>query len=313
MATVFIDGNQGTTGLRIVQRLSGRKELTLLTLPGDERKSLSARVAMARKADITFLCLPDDASRELVNALEDGAGRVIDASTAHRTDPRFTYGFAELSPAQARAIANSGRVAVPGCHAGGCVALLKPLMAAGAFKPGVPLALTSLTGYSGGGKKMIAEYEASDLPAPMRAPRPYAVSQAHKHLPEIVHVCGLEAPPVFQPIVIDFFSGMLVSLPLQQSMLAKPFSLAETGKLYRDFFNGQPLVRVLPENPEPAVDSVRLSGMDGMELFVTGNDDRMIAYARFDNLGKGASGAAIQCMNLMLGLPMTDGLVMGER
>lgn len=309
MATVFIDGNQGTTGLRIAQRLSGRKELTLLSLPESERKSLAARVALAKKADVTFLCLPDDASRELVQALPDCEGRIIDASTAHRVDPRFVYGFAELSPEQAKRIAQSNRVAVPGCHAGGCIALLKPLMDADALRADAPLCLSSLTGYSGGGKKMIADYEREDRPECMHAPRPYAVTQSHKHLPEVMHVCGLKQPPIFQPIVIDYYSGMLVSLPLNTDMLKKPLGLSELSGLYKSFYVNQPLIRVLDENPEPSIDSVKRFGDDGMELFATGNDERMILYARFDNLGKGASGSAIECMNLMLGLPPTQGLV----
>ncbi len=309
MATVFIDGNQGTTGLRIAHRLKARDGLSLLCLPERERKSLPARAELARVADITFLCLPDDASRELVESLGEGEARLIDASTAHRTDPRFVYGFPELSPERPRAIAASRRVAVPGCHASGCVALLKPLLASGALAPDTAVSLTSLTGYSGGGKKMIAEYEAEGRPASLHAPRPYAVSQEHKHLPEIVRECGLAAPPVFQPIVMDAYSGMLVSLPIRRDMLRRGLSLTQAGEIYRAFYQGQPLVRVLQENPEAHIDSASLSGTDKMEIFVTGNDERMIAYARLDNLGKGASGAAIQCMNLMLGLDMTEGLV----
>ena len=312
MKTVFIDGNQGTTGLHIVQRLSARKELRLLSLSEAERKSLPARARLAKQADITFLCLPDDASRELVAALGDGEGRVIDASTAHRTDSRFVYGFAELSDARAQEIAASNRVAVPGCHAGGCIALLKPLMDAGLLKPDAPIALTSLTGYSGGGKKMIAQYEDENRPAELIAPRPYAVAQAHKHLPEIVHICKLASPPVFQPIVCDFYSGMLVSLPLQPSMFARSCDLRALRELYAAFYAGQPLVSVPEVNGEPSINALRLMGTDAMEILVTGCDERMIAYARFDNLGKGASGAAIQCMNLMLGMPMTEGLVLPQ-
>lgn len=309
MAKVFIDGNQGTTGLRIVERLSTREDIELLTLPKSERKLLSARADMARRADATVLCLPDEASRELVEALNDDEGVILDASTAHRTDPRFVYGFPELSKAQAEAVRKARRIAVPGCHASGCVALLKPLMDAGVLNPDAPLALTSLTGYSGGGKKMIAQYEAADRPSNLHAPRPYAVGQSHKHLPEIVSVCGLKRPPVFQPIVIDAFSGMLVSLPLTREMLLKPLSLLQVSALYRAFFSGAALVRVLDENPQASIDSVALSGADRMELFVTGNDDRMLVYARFDNLGKGACGAAIECLNLALGLDAGVGLI----
>ena len=302
MFTVFIDGDQGTTGLRVRERLAGREDITLLSLPEEKRKDLDARAAMARQADATILCLPDAASRELVAALGESEGVILDASTAHRTDPRFTYGFPELGAAQAQA--------VPGCHASGCIALVKPLVDAGLLSPDAPLSLLSLTGYSGGGKRMIADYEAPDRPAALHAPRPYAVGQSHKHLPEIMHVCGLMRPPVFQPVVMDVFSGMLVSLSLTEGILARKASLAEVSDTYRAFFKGAALVRVLEDNPEAVIDSVALSGSDRMELFVTGNDDRMIAYARFDNLGKGACGAAIECLNLVLGVPPLTGLAL---
>ena len=284
MFTVFIDGDQGTTGLRVRERLAGREDITLLSLPEEKRKDLDARAAMARQADATILCLPDAASRELVAALGESEGVILDASTAHRTDPRFTYGFPELGAAQAQAVKSARRIAVPGCHASGCIALVKPLVDAGLLSPDAPLSLLSLTGYS--------------------------VGQSHKHLPEIMHVCGLTRPPVFQPVVMDVFSGMLVSLPLTEGILARKASLAEVSDTYRAFFKGAALVRVLEDNPEAVIDSVALSGSDRMELFVTGNDDRMIAYARFDNLGKGACGAAIECLNLVLGAPPLTGLAL---
>lgn len=305
--TVFIDGEQGTTGLRVRERLAGREDIRLVTLPEGERKSLPARLGAARSADVSILCLPDDASRELVAALGDD-GRVIDASTAHRTDKRFEYGFPELDEGAAERIAASNRVAVPGCHACGCIALIKPLVDEGLLSPDAPLALTSLTGYSGGGKSMIASYEDAARPAELHAPRPYAVGQSHKHLPEIVSVCGISAPPVFQPIVCDFFSGMLTSLPLPSGLLNKPCGVEELREVYARRYSGAKLISTAPVNAEGSIDSVRLSGFDCMEIMVTGNDERMMVYARFDNLGKGASGAAIQCMNLMLGLDMTEGL-----
>lgn len=310
MAAVFIDGDQGTTGLRVRERLARRKDITLLSLPEERRKELSARLELARRADATILCLPDAASRELVDALGEHEGVILDASTAHRTDPRFVYGFPELGAAQAKALQSARRIAVPGCHATGCIALVKPLVEAGLVAPSAPLAITSLTGYSGGGKRMIADYEAPGRPAALHAPRPYAVGQAHKHLPEIMHVCGLDRPPVFQPIVMDVFSGMLVSLPLTEGVLARRAALEELDGVYRAFFRDAALVRVLEPNPEASLDSAALSGSDRMELFVTGNDDRMIAYARFDNLGKGACGAAIECLNLALGASPLEGLVL---
>jgi N-acetyl-gamma-glutamyl-phosphate reductase len=307
--SVFINGGSGTTGLRIAERLSKREDVALVSLPEKDRKDVNAQAELAAQADITFLCLPDEASRALIAALGDEKGRVLDASTAFRTDPRFAYGFPELGPEREAAVKSANRVAVPGCHAGGSVALLYPLLRAGVLSPDAPVALTSITGYSGGGKKMIAEYEAQDRSEALNAPRPYAVSQGHKHLPEITHVCGLARKPVFQPVVADFYSGMLVSLPLWPEAMNRRQTLAELTALYRAYYAGQPLMRVPDANPEPLVAANALSGTDAMEVFLTGNDERMIACARFDNLGKGASGAAIECMNLMLGLPATTGLV----
>ncbi|NLV57908.1 MAG: N-acetyl-gamma-glutamyl-phosphate reductase [Clostridiales bacterium] len=316
MPTIFIDGNQGTTGLRIAKRLTKRPDLTLLTLSEENRKSLPHRVNMAQKADVTFLCLPDEASREMVGALMGCPHTVIDASTAHRIEPDFAYGFAELDAAFRKNIQKAARIAVPGCHASGACALLYPLVKERVISPGAPVTLTSLTGYSGGGKAMIAEYECQERDPCLRVPRPYGVGQCHKHLSEIKEICGLTQPPVFNPIVCDFYSGMLVGLPLSLDWFtASGMSAARTRgaidmltNLYRDHYAGQPLMTVLPPNPERFLSPIALAGTDGMQLFLTGNDQRMIAYARFDNLGKGASGAAIQCMNLRLGLPETAGL-----
>ncbi len=321
MPTIFIDGDQGTTGLRIASRLAARQELTLLTLPEAQRKSLPHRLDMARRADVVFLCLPDEASREMVVAFAaepDCAATLIDASTAHRTSPSFAYGFPELGPAFRQSLRTSRRIAVPGCHAGGAVALLYPLLKAGVLGPEASVTLVSLTGYSGGGKAMIADYQAKDRDPALRFPRPYATGQCHKHLPEIQRICGLTDPPVLDPIVCDFYSGMLVGLSLTGQQLA---AMGQSGAkargmadflttLYRDHYAQQPLLTVLEPNPEPFLNPAALAGTDGLQLFVTGNDQRMIVYARFDNLGKGASGAAIQCMNLRLGLPENAGLTL---
>lgn len=309
MTTVFINGSNGTTGLRIAQRLGQRADVELLTLPEAYRKEPQAQAELAAKADITFLCLPDEASRELIALLGDTEGRVLDTSTAFRTDPRFAYGFPELSEAHAAALTTAKRVAVPGCHASGAIALLYPLLQAGVLAADAPVCITSLTGYSGGGKKMIAEYEAADRNAELSSPRIYALTQGHKHIPEIMHVCGLLETPVFQPIVDDYYAGMAVSLPLPRKTLAKMLRLDGLHAVYAKHYAGQPLVRVLPPNPQAFVAANALAGSDVMQVFVTGNDERMIVCARFDNLGKGASGAAIQCMNRMLGLPETTGLV----
>ena len=310
MKTVFIDGNQGTTGLRIRERLAGREGVTVVSLPEEERKLLPSRIRMAKQADASILCLPDEASRELVAALPDGEGRIIDASTAHRTDPRFVYGFPELKPHAAERIAASRRIAVPGCHATGAISLLYPLLKAGALAPDAPLCLTSLTGYSGGGKKMIARYEAANRDRALDGPLPYAVGQEHKHLPEIVSVCGLTQPPIIQPIVCDVYSYMLVGLPLWGGLLRQSLDAEGLTALYRAHYPAGGLVQVLDPNPEKELDSLALAGTDGLQLFVTGNGPRMIAYARFDNLGKGASGAAVECLNLAFGFPPETGLVL---
>lgn len=317
MHTVFIDGNQGTTGLRIAERLKERKELSLLALPEEQRKELSARVEMAKKADITFLCLPDEASREMVDALQGSGGTVIDASTAHRIEPEFAYGFGELDRKFKQAIQKANRIAVPGCHASGATALLYPLVKERVLPPSAPVSITSITGYSGGGKAMIAQYEAKDRDPALCVPRPYAVGQMHKHLAEITEICGLKKAPVFDPIVCDFYSGMLVGIPLAADWLSATGMAGMRARggvdfltnLYRNHYAGQKLVSVLAPNPEPFLNPLAMAGTDGMQIFVTGNEERMIAYARFDNLGKGASGAAIQCMNLRLGLEETAGLV----
>ncbi len=308
MTSVFINGSGGTTGLRIRERLAARADVTLLALPEDSRKQVAAQAELAAKADITFLCLPDEASKALIAALGDSAGRVLDASTAFRTDPRFAYGFAELSAAHAAAIRTANRVAVPGCHASGAIALLYPLIAQGLLANDALLSITSQTGYSGGGKEMIAAYEDAGRQAELASPRTYAVTQAHKHLPEITHVCGLAYEPVFQPIVDDYYSGMVVTVPLHSRQLAKGASLAAVAQAYRAHYAGMPLMRVPEVNAEPLIAANALAGTDSMQVWVNGNDERMLLTARFDNLGKGASGAAIQCMNLMLGLPPETGL-----
>ncbi|MDD3411238.1 MAG: N-acetyl-gamma-glutamyl-phosphate reductase [Eubacteriales bacterium] len=308
MLKVFICGDQGTTGLRIGERLGARPDVTLLTLSLERRKDVDAQAELAAKADATFLCLPDSASKALIEALGDEASCVLDTSTAFRTDDRFAYGFPELSPAFAQRIKTASRIAVPGCHASGCISLLYPLLQAGVIAPDAPLSLTSITGYTGGGKKMIAEYEAEGRDPSLASCLPYGVNQQHKHLPEIVHVCGLAQPPVFQPVLGDFPRGMLVSLPLQAGLMQKHIGLDEMTALYRAHYAGQPLIRVLEPNPSARIASNFMADSDAMEIFLTGNDDRMIACSRFDNLGKGASGAAIECMNLRFGLPAETGL-----
>ncbi|HPF86784.1 MAG TPA: N-acetyl-gamma-glutamyl-phosphate reductase [Candidatus Limiplasma sp.] len=301
MTKVFINGSSGTTGLRIRDRLQKRANITLLSLPEAQRKDVAAQAALAGQADITILCLPDDASCAFMDALGGAPCKVLDTSTAFRTDDRFAYGFPELSKQHEEAIRNSGLVANTGCHAAGAIALLYPLLTAGVIAADMPLSITSITGYSGGGKKMIADYEADNRDTALDSPRAYAVTQAHKHLPEIVKVCGLTQPPIFQPIVADFYNGMLVGIPLHPSLMRTPLEVDGLTALYRAHFANRPMIRVLDANPEPLIAANTLADSDVMEIFATGAGDRMIVYARFDNLGKGACGMAIQNMDLMIG------------
>ena len=305
MTKIFIDGSAGTTGLRIRERLTDRHDLTLLTLSEDLRKDPEARRAALNEADVAFLCLPDAAAREAVALVTSPDTVIIDTSTAHRTAPGWTYGFPEL-PGLRDAIRTSGRIANPGCHASGFIALVAPLISAGLLKKDTRLSCFSLTGYSGGGKKMIAEYEAPDRDPLLLAPRQYGLSQAHKHLPEMAAVCGLDHPPVFCPIVAPFYAGMEVTVPLTKA--DTPASPSEIADVYRSFFTSG-MVR-FAEAPDEGgfLSAAAMAGRDDMEVSVFGNEERILLVSRFDNLGKGASGAAIQNMNLVLGLEEATGL-----
>ncbi len=310
--TVFIDGKEGTTGLRIFERLATRPELQLLTLPEEKRKDPAARKEAIHAADIAVLCLPDAAARESVQLAEGSRARILDTSTAHRTAEGWAYGFAELSPAHREGIVSGSRVAVPGCHASGFVSIVTPLTMAGLLPKDTALSCFSLTGYSGGGKKMIAQYEGDDRTPDLDSPRPYGLTQAHKHLPEMTHVPGLTVPPIFAPIVADYYSGMEVTVPLFGSQLRCAHPVEEVTACLKNHYAGSPIVTVL--GPEDAaafggfIPANALSGKDGMQLMVTGNDDRLQIVSLFDNLGKGSSGAALQCLNLMTGVDETLGL-----
>ena len=305
MTKVFIDGSAGTTGLRIVDRLSAREDLELIILPDELRKDTSARADALSTADIAFLCLPDDAAKESAALAKGMKVKIIDTSTAHRVDPDWVYGMPELT-GQAEKIMASSRIANPGCHASGFVALICPLVQAGIIPRETLLSSFSLTGYSGGGKKMIAEYEAADRSPLLKGPRQYALTQSHKHLKEMVKLCGLETAPVFCPIVGDFYSGMEVTVPL----FAKDIngSMEDIKKLYAEYYqNG--LIRYTEEtDPDGMLSAAAFSGRDDLCVSVAGNEDRILLVSRFDNLGKGASGAAIQNMNLLLGLDQATGL-----
>ena len=308
MKRVFIDGSAGTTGLRIRERLAERPGIELIALPEALRKDPSARRDALNGADIAFLCLPDAAATEAVALVENPETAIIDTSTAHRTAEGWVYGFAEL-PGQRPRIAASKRIANPGCHASGFIALIAPLTHAGLLNKDALLCCTSLTGYSGGGKKMIAEYEADGRSPLLDAPRQYGLTQQHKHLKEMAAVCGLTHAPAFMPIVGDFYSGMEVSIPLFADQLNG--NIDDVKAAYRAAYAG-PVVNYAEAADEGGFLSAgALSGRDDMQVSVSGNAERVLLTARFDNLGKGASGAAIQNMNLLLGLDETEGLVIG--
>lgn len=307
MAKVFIDGSAGTTGLRIYERLESRKDIELIRLSEEKRKDISARKAALNSADIAFLCLPDAAAREAVSLTENTHTVIIDTSTAHRTDPDWVYGFPELSQKKEKQIVSSKRIAVPGCHASGFIALVYPLVEAGILPKTARLSCFSLTGYSGGGKKMIAEYEAENRDILLSAPRQYGISQSHKHLPEMQAVTGMENAPAFVPVVADFYSGMEVTVPLFSSELGGA-GTEDIINIYKNKYCG-PVVSFRDEPYENGfVSAGRLSGKDCMEISVAGNGERILLIARYDNLGKGASGAAIECMNISLGAEKTKGL-----
>ncbi len=306
MKTVFIHGAAGTTGLRIHERLAGRKDLSLLILPEEERKNPEKIRQALNDSDVAFLCLPDDAAREAVEMVENPDTVLLDTSTAHRTMESWAYGFPELSGAHREKIAAGKRIAVPGCHASGFIALIYPLVEAGLILRDTPLTCFSLTGYSGGGKKMIAQYENPERSGLLKAPRQYALSQNHKHLKEMTVIPGLSVSPVFCPIVADFYSGMEVTVSLfARDLKGTPEDVRVClGQKY-----ASPVLHYLESDEEEGFASAaRYSGLDSMTVSVTGNAERLLLTARYDNLGKGASGAAIQCMNLVLSLPETEGL-----
>lgn len=306
MKKVFIDGSAGTTGLRIFDRLSTRQDLELMTLTGDARKDPQARKQALNSCDIAFLCLPDAAAVESANLVENPETVILDTSTAHRTDPGWTYGFPELVGEET--VAGSKRIAVPGCHASGFISLVAPLVKAGILPPDSRLSCHSVTGYSGGGKQMIVAYEAQERSELLDAPRQYALGQQHKHLKEMKALCGLKDAPIFCPIVSDFYSGMAVTVPLFAEDLVPGKTVEDIrDALVQQYIGG--LVTYRPSMDEDGfLSAAGLSGKDTMEVSVSGNDQRILLLARYDNLGKGASGAAVQCMNLVLGLPQTTGL-----
>ncbi len=308
MTKIFIDGSAGTTGLRIFERLNGREDISLITLTEENRKDINARREALNSADIAFLCLPDAAAVEAVTLVENPNTVIIDASTAHRTNPAWAYGFPELGGEFEKRIANSKRIANPGCHASGFISLVYPLVKSGLLDKSTLLSCFSITGYSGGGKGMIAEYEAGDRDPLLSAPRQYGITQTHKHLPEMSAVCGIDNAPVFSPVVASFYSGMEVTVPLFASQING--TVEDIRAVYKSLYRG-PVVAYCDDFSEGGfVSANKLSGLDGMEISVSGNNDRILLISRYDNLGKGASGAAVECMNIVMGAPKTQGLVL---
>ncbi len=306
---VYIDGQSGTTGLQIYERIGARDDLELMRIDEDKRHDMEERRKFINAADIVFLCLPDEGAREAVSLVENDRVRLIDASTAHRTADGWTYGFPELNPAQRERIARSTRIANPGCHATGLISITAPLVQAGVLPRDYPLTCYSLTGYSGGGKRMIADYETEGRPHTLDAPGIYGLTLRHKHLPEMQKVCGLAQPPVFMPVVDDYYKGMATSIMLHNRLLEGCASAQEVHACLAAHYEGQRFVKVVPfgEN-DPVLYANKLAGTNELHIVVCGDDELTSVTALFDNLGKGASGAAVQNMNIALGIDEAVGL-----
>lgn len=312
MTKVFIDGKEGTTGLRIYDRLSERDDLDLISLPEKLRKDASLRKQALNECDVALLCLPDAAAIEAVEMVENPNTRIIDPSTAHRIADGWTYGLPEAFDGGFEAVKTSKRVAVPGCHASGFITLVAPLIREGILKKDALLTCTSLTGYSGGGHKMIAQYESDYRDVTLKSPRLYALTQAHKHLPEMRHYTGLGTAPAFFPVVADYFNGMLTAISVFAEHLETGKTPDDIRALYQKRYPG-PLVRYVEKMDENGyLSGGKLSNLDGMDVSVSGDSEHITLLARFDNLGKGASGAAIQCMNILIGADPYAGLKLAE-
>ena len=307
---VFIDGRQGTTGLKIYDRLKQRSDIQILNIKESLRKDPKEKHKIMQESDIIFLCLPDDAARESVQLAKDCNAKIIDTSTAHRTNENFSYGFAELSKEHFKGIQENKYIAVPGCHASGFIALVYPLIRQGILPKDYPFSMFSLTGYSGGGKKMIQQYEEQSKDILLNSPGIYATAQQHKHLKEMKAVTGISSFPIFLPTVGDFYSGMLVSVPIYTSMLEKKVTLENINEIFMQHYKDDPVVKAeLPEN-DSMLYANAMANKDSMQVFALGNDERIVLYALYDNLGKGASGAAIECMNIASGIDKTKGLIL---
>jgi N-acetyl-gamma-glutamyl-phosphate reductase len=311
--TVFVDGQHGTTGLKIHERLRAREDIELIDIPVDKRRDLGERRKHLNEADIVFLCLPDDAAREAVSMVINPAVCIIDASTAHRTAKGWVYGLPELNREQRSLIRASNRISVPGCHATGFVLLLYPLVSGGIVGRDYPVSAHSVSGYSGGGKAMIAQYQAANLTEDIRNPRPYALDLNHKHVREMQKIPNLAFPPIFAPTVANFYNGEVVSIPLFPRLLGQPLTARQVTEFYAEYYAGEKFIRVRPYPADGCLKDGFLTLTDCndtniVEIFVFGNDDRIVLSARFDNLGKGSSGAAVQDMNLRMGVAEDEGL-----
>lgn len=311
---IYIDGKEGTTGLQIYDRLASREDIKLLLIDEDKRKDAGERKKLMNAADLVFLCLPDAAAVEAVRLVENPNTRVIDASTAHRTAPGWVYGFPELGAEQREAIRSARRVANPGCYATGFISLLAPLIKRGVLAADAPVTCHAVSGYTGGGKKAIAQYEAGERDAELTGPRHYGVTLSHKHIPEMMRVCGLTQKPIFMPMICDFPQGMVVTVPLYLDTLSGKQSPDSLRQLFMDFYAGARFVSVQPSGApaDGAIGSNNLAGTNDLQIFVCGNETQVMLASRLDNLGKGASGAAVQNMNIMLGFPEESGLVQPE-
>ncbi|MBS4019150.1 MAG: N-acetyl-gamma-glutamyl-phosphate reductase [Dechloromonas sp.] len=312
---VFVDGQEGTTGLQINEYLAQRADIEILKIDADKRKDLAERKRLINASDITFLCLPDAAAKESASLVDNPNTCIIDASTAHRVDPDWVFGLPELCPEQRAKIRASKRIANPGCHATAFILALRPLVAAGLLPAATQIAANSITGYSGGGKSMIADYEAAAASTTqLKAPRPYALALAHKHLPEMQAYTGLTVAPIFQPIVGPFYKGLAVTAYLQPAQFTRAATPADVQKIIADYYAGERFINVLPVDLDATTDGGFFNveannGSNRVDIAVFGNAERMLLIARLDNLGKGASGAAVQAMNVHLGVEESAGLL----
>lgn len=307
MYRVFIDGKEGTTGLKIYERFSKRSDIEILQIDEEKRKDPAERERLINESDYTFLCLPDAAAIESASLCKNDHTVIIDASTAHRTNPDWAYGFPELDDSFRKKIETSKRIAVPGCYASGFVSLAYPLVKHGILPADYPVVIHAVSGYSGAGKKAIAQYEADGRDEGLSSPRLYALTQTHKHLPEMKKIAGLSFEPVFNPYVCDYFAGMTVTVGLHARLLSKKVSASDVREIMASHYEGSRFVKVAPLMgegvlPEAFIPANTLAGTNNMQIFVYGNDERIVLTSRFDNLGKGASGAAVQCMNISMGI-----------